>query len=215
MTPKKKRMIIVLSALIAISAIGSFAHYDGSVAAINPQLTVVIRSSSGWYIRPDLEARATDPDGVYVIVPGSLSGDRFEGIRIDARDGTQTNLALVIGPDSPFRPFVAAPTTAKVWGLSFPRPQPYLMGYLNGKGPGIESVPSDTGLIKIFLNDAEGLRPLLRRYAFNSYDTLNLTAKVSTDPHGQRIAALLHTAEGWTLHLFSRSLPESQKPDKR
>jgi hypothetical protein len=197
-------MLIVLVILVAVVVIASL-HFDGALRPQSPAIAVLIAGSSGWYVHPQIVASDADADAVYVVAAALPHGDRFDAVRIDVANGTQSTTTVTLGPGSPFRPFVPAPVRADVLGVRFPRPVLHLMSLPDGRGPGVHAVDSATGRIAIVLDDDGAQRQLFTRSAFNSSTAAETISLISADQGGRWIAALSRSPGGWTLFLFPRS----------
>ena len=198
-----KRMLLVLLILVALAVIASLLHFDGDVHAVDAQMVASIHDSATWFGRPQLVSNASDSNAIYLIAPEVPRDNKFAAVRIDTASGAQTDTQLVLGPESPFRPFVPAHVKADVRGVRFERPALHLMTFPDGKGPGVHGVDSATGRLAIVVDKGSAHRPLLTRTVFNSSSAAEMLSLVSADPGGRWIAALSRSSGGWKLYLFS------------
>jgi hypothetical protein len=199
----KVKWLLIISGVLIAATIGSFAAYDGTLTAVDPDVTTAIHDSSAWYTRPEVVARPSDPDAVYLIAPALPDGKAFAAVRISSTDGAQRPLKIELGPSSGFRPCLpGGRVRAIVHGVRVSRPSLHLMTLPDGKGPGLHSTDSATGRIDIVFDGAGRIRRLLTERAFNSTHIAELLSSVSVDPGGHWIAATRRDPGGWTAFVF-------------
>lgn len=158
---------------------------------------------------PTLVHTESDPQAVYVVAGGLPdAAGRFRAKRVDARTGRQVAVAIGLGPQSGFVPFIEGRVRIELSGLAWRRPSVYLWRLPDGGGPGVDWRDSATGLQRLQV-DGPGQRTLMTRWVFNSSSAVELRSQVSSDARGKYIAVVSRTPRGWMLYLFDTGIPAS------
>jgi hypothetical protein len=200
-----KRVALAAAFVVIIATIGSITEYNGPPRAISPDVSVTIRGSSEWWQRPHLISHRTDTDGVYVLAPEMPVDDKFAAVRISASTAEQSSRNVDISPPSGFKDCLPTEAVrALVHGVRFSRLAFHPFLFPAGQGPGFHHTDSATGTIEIVLQDAHGIRPLIRQRAYNSDRIVELLAYVCADPGGHWVATTLRVPEGWRIVVFRR-----------